>query len=80
MLASMVMHGGPAQPLLEGGLEMMPRNEPVAFTSHAPAREILSGHAPKMTRKARRAAETKARQDAKNQRPKGVTLYSWIEL
>lgn len=75
MPAPMVMDGGPIQPLPEHKLEMMPRNEPMAFTSAAPSSEMLPGRKPTVNRKARKSAEARARLDAKNKRRKGETLH-----
>lgn len=75
MPAPMVMDGGPIQPLPEHKLEMMPRNEPMAFTSAAPSSEMLPGRKPTMNRKARKAAKARARLDAKNKQRKGETLH-----
>ena len=71
----MVMDGGPVQPLSERKLEMMPRNEPMAFSSAAPSSEILPDRNPQMNRRQRKAAEAKARRAQKNKRPKGATLH-----
>lgn len=75
MPAPMVMDGGPVQPLPERRLDMMPRNEPVAFSSAAPSSQMLPERQPQMNRRQRKAAEAKARRAAKNKRPKGATLH-----
>lgn len=71
----MVMDGGPVQPLSERKLEMMPRNQPMAFSSAAQSSEMLPDRNPQMNRRQRKAAEAKANRAAKNKRPKGATLH-----
>ena len=75
MPAPLAMDGGPVQPLPERKLELMPRNEPLAFRSAAPSSELLPDRKPRMNRRQRKAAEVQARRAARNKRPKGATLH-----
>ena len=69
------VEGRPVQPLVDSKLELLRRNEPMAFRSDAPSSEILPGRDPQENRRQRRSAEARARQAARSRHRRSTTLH-----
>ena len=69
------VEGRPVQPLADSKLDLLRRNEPMAFRSDAPSSEILPGRDPKENGRQRRSAEARARQAARSRHRRSTTLH-----
>lgn len=75
MPAPMVLDRGPIRPLSSERLDDLPRNQPLAFRFGTPSSAFQLSGQPKPNRLQRKAAEAKARREARNTRSKGATLH-----